>query len=383
MKPTTRTVLHERSWRVATPEVEAWLTHAGGHLGPVTFSFGRGRKLAPLHVAPWHGETLPRGTPPILRALRGDFFCLPFGGNGTPFGKERHPVHGEPANGRWKLESFVQDRSGTRLHASLKTRVRPGRVDKHVVLRRGHRAVYQRHVVSAMSGPMCFGHHAMLAFPEPEGSGVISTSPFRFASTFTEPTERPENRGYSVLQPGVAFEALDRVPLVTGGTTDLSRYPARRGYEDIAILCADTSVPFAWTAVVFAARRYVWFAMKDPKVLASTLMWFSNGGRHYAPWSGRHVNVLGLEEVTSAFHPGLAESVAENVLSRRGVRTSVTLDPDRPLVVNYLFGVADCPAGFDRVAEILPAGADAVTLVSHTGTRMDVAIDLSWLRGDA
>jgi hypothetical protein len=42
---------------------------------------------------------------------------------------------------------------------------------------------------------------------------------------------------------------------------------------------------FAWTAVIFPEQRYVWFALKNPRLLRS------NGGRHYAPWHGRHVSV--------------------------------------------------------------------------------------------
>src|SRR5436190_8819183 len=120
------------------------------------------------------------------------------------------------------------------------------------------------------------------------------------------------------------------------------------------MLASDRVPPFAWTAVTFNRQRFVWFALKDPRVLRSTILWISNGGRHYAPWSSRHVNVLGLEEVTANFHYGLAESVADNPLRRRGHETFVQLDPRRPLVVNYVMAVADIPAGFDAVAHIEP-----------------------------
>jgi cobalt/nickel transport system permease protein len=42
----------------------------------------------------------------VLRVLRGDFFCLPFGGNATAWHGEKHPLHGETANREWRLESF-------------------------------------------------------------------------------------------------------------------------------------------------------------------------------------------------------------------------------------------------------------------------------------
>jgi hypothetical protein len=221
----------------------------------------------------------------------------------------------------------------------------------------------------------------MLRFPDEPGSGVISTSKYVFGQVFPEPVERPENRGYSILKPGAGFDTLARVPTITGETTDLSRYPARRGYEDIVMLVADDSAPFAWTAVTFPKQRYVWFALKDPRVLRSTIFWISNGGRHYPPWSGRHVNVMGLEDVTSYFHYGLAESAADNPISKRGFATHVQLDPRRPLVVNYVFGVATVPAGFERVDAIEPDNG-GIALRSGRSS-VDVPVDLAFLQGTA
>src|SRR4030095_10217321 len=100
----------------------------------------------------------------------------------------------------------------------------------------------------------------------------------------------------------------------------------------------------ACTAVTFAKERYAWFALKNPRVLASTIFWISNGGRHYAPWSGRHVNVMGIEDVTANFHKGLAESAKANDLSRAGIPTHVKLSPRKPLVVNYIMGVLSLPS---------------------------------------
>jgi hypothetical protein len=172
--------------------------------------------------------------------------------------------------------------------------------------------------------------------------------------------------------------------MVSGQTTDLSRYPARRGYEDLVMLVGDNSVPFAWTVVTFPKQGYVWFALKDPSVLPHTVLWISNGGRHYAPWNGRHVNVMGLEEVLSYFHPGLAESVAPNPISRMGYPTYVELSPDRPMVVNYIMAVARIPREFDRVVQIqADQGEQSVTLTSASGQSVSVPIDVSFLRSSA
>jgi hypothetical protein len=367
----TNIVAGQPSWRIAAGDVDACVTELGGHLGPVRFG-----KIAPYSVAPWAGEKLDPATPAILRILRGDFFCLPFGGNATPYRDERHPVHGETANARWKLESLT----GHDLHISLRPQIRPGRVDKRVFLRPGHNAVYQQHVISEMAGRMNFGHHAMLKFSDEPGGGIISTSRFIHGQVLPVPLENPEQGGYSALKPGAEFTTLKKVATATGGLADLSRYPARRGFEDLAMIVSDSTLPFAWTAVTFPKQGYVWFALKDPRVLRQTVFWMSNGGRHYAPWNGRHVNVMGLEEVTSYFHLGLAESAQRNPLARKGIPTCLRLNPKTPTVVNYIMAVAPISRGFDRVVAITPAAdGQSVELRAFSGRRAVAALDLNFL----
>ena len=377
--PTLHTVHGQPSWSFRSSHVHANLTKLGGHLGPVSFRLEH-RLVTPFSVAPWAEEKLAPGTPALLEALRGDFFCAPFGGNGTAWRGEQHPPHGETANSSWRLSSFEKTSDGcTTLHASLATKVRRGTVDKFIGLIDGHTVVYQRHVISGAAGQMSVGHHAMLKFPEAPGSGIISTSRFVQEQVFPEPFERPENCGYQALRPGAAFRSLERVPLLNGRLADLSVYPARRGYEDLVMLTADPKLPFAWNAVVFPHERYVYFALRDPRVLRHTILWISNGGRHYAPWNGRHTGVLGLEDITGYFHYGVAESAKPNPLSRRGIPTSVKLNPKKPTVVPYIMGVAAIPAGFDRVKRIVRVGG-GIELVAANGKRAGCAVDVEFLK---
>jgi hypothetical protein len=378
-QPSLNVVCGQPSWRLASREVEAFVTRQGGHLGPVVFD-RRKKKIQPFSVAPWvEDKVLPDG-PPIIQGLRGDFFCLPFGGNLTAYRGEKHPVHGETANAPWHLESLESGEGRTRLRLSLQTTVRPGRVEKEITLVDGQNVVYCRHTITGMKGPMNPGHHAMLKFPDAPGSGLISTSPFVFGQVFPGEFETAAGYGYSCLKPGAEFRTLRSVPLANGGNTDLSSYPARRGYEDLVMLVNDMDVPFAWTAVVFPKQRYVWFALKNPRVLRQTIFWLSNGGRHYPPWSGRHVSVMGLEDVTSCFHYGLAESAQKNPIANRGFPTHHVLAPERPFVVPYIMGAVPVPDGFDRVRTIEPAGDDdVVALRSASGQRLEVPVSTGFL----
>ena len=256
-----------------------------------------------------------------------------------------------------------------------------GHVEKRITLLPGQTVVYQKHIIAGVNAPTSLGHHSILKFPDKNGAGRLSTSKRLLGQVFVEPTENPAERGYSILKPGAVFDDLAAVPTVGGETADLSRYPARRGFEDIAILAADSNLPVAWSAVAFPEDGYVWFSLRDPKVLASTLLWMSNGGRHYPPWNGRHVNVMGVEDITGCFHYGAAQSAKDNVLTRQGIMTSVKPTAKHPLHVNYISGLAAIPKTFDRVKEIL-VETGRITLVSDRGSSVSTPVNAEFLNND-
>ncbi|MDR0534536.1 MAG: hypothetical protein LBH01_11345 [Verrucomicrobiales bacterium] len=369
-----RVIAGQSSWIIKNAVVEAAVTQQAGHLGPVRFRVG-GRWIEPFDLAPWAGEKLPAGTPQILRVLRGDFFCMPFGGNETPYHQEQYPPHGETANKKWRLASG----NDHALQLVMNTAIRKGRVRKTIGLVPGQTALYCQHVISGMSGPMSFGHHAILKLPKPE-AGRVSVSRFHFGQVLPQVFEQSVQGGYSILKPGAKFNSLRRVPRSDGKFADLSVYPAREGYEDLTLLATDPELPFGWTAVTVPDEGYVWFALKDPRVLPSTVFWMSNGGRHYAPWSSRHRHAIGLEEVCSYFHLGLAESARRNHLNRAGIPTCAQLDPRQPLTVNYIMAVAAIPRGFDCVKDIRPdATGKGLKLIAQSGKSANAKMELSFL----
>ena len=146
------------------------------------------------------------------------------------------------------------------------------------------------------------------------------------------------------------------------------------------MLTADERLPLAWTAVTFPRERHVYFALRNPHILRHTVMWISNGGRHYPPWNGRHTSVMGIEDVTSYFHYGLAESAKPNPLNRRGIPTTIPLAPKKPVTINYIIGVAAVPAGFEAVKSIRPANG-GIELVAGSGKRAEASVDLTFLQG--
>lgn len=365
------------SWSFSCDRVEANLTRDGGHLAPLRFATARG-VVEPMAVAPWGEERLSADTDPVLRHLRGDFFCAPFGGNAEPWRGRKVPAHGETATGRWAFTGLEPIEGGIEFSARMRTTLIPGMVTKRISLRRGETNVYCRHILEGFSADLCVGHHAMLSFSADRGPGHISLSPWREGRVCPTPLEAPEAGGYSALRTGAAFRSLARVPLAAGGLADLSTYPAREGYEDLVMVTSRGRGPLAWTAVCFPQARYLWFALKDPAVLASTVLWHSNGGRHFPPWNGRHRRVLGLEEVTSYFHYGQAQSAAPNPMSARGIPTVLHLPPGRPTTVNYIMGVVPLAAGFDRVRGIRPV-TGGILITASSGSEVRHTVDTGFL----
>ena len=360
-KPTT--------WRLSNDLVELSVLEVGAQLGPVVFDLD-GKKLSPMHLAPWSEE--PGATHlPMLQNLRGDFFCAPFGANDL-LGEEARD-HGLTANGGWRQLA----RSDARLELELEGTVSGATVRKEIRLEPGQPVVYQRTILEGGSGRLPLGHHAMLRAPEGEQL-LLAFSSFSWAGTPPRPVESDPSLGRSLLEYPQQFESLDRVALAAGGEVDLSRYPALEASEEILMLTSAPNVHLAWSSAVAAESGWLWFALRPNTVLRSTMLWMSNGGRYYPPFSGRHRRVLGIEEVTSFFHLGHAASLSPNDLNERGVATAVRLSPGFPTVVDYAFGMVAVPRGFGRVNAVHLEGS-LLHLSDESDRRVEVAFDPEWL----
>jgi hypothetical protein len=336
-----------KRWMLASDHVQLGLTEEGGHLDAVRFQTERG-SVRPLHVAPWADEPPDPTLPPILRILRGDFFCAPFGASDLLPDETR--LHGAPCNARWRKI----DAGRPVLTLELEKTVQGARVLKTLHVHPGQAVIYQGHDLIGGSGALPIGHHAMLRVPE---TAYLSFSPWIWAGTPPTPLEADPAIGRSLLQYPQEITHLSRVRLASGQTADLTRFPALDRHDDLLMLVADPALPFAWSAVTAPQAGWVWFDLRDPRTLASTVLWMSHGGRDYPPWSGRHTHVLGIEQVTAYFHLGHRASTSPNPLSQRGIPTAVELSPNGSVLVRYLFGVAAVPPEFTRVRSIEPASS--------------------------
>jgi hypothetical protein len=358
------------SYTLKTAEVELAVTQTAGHLAPVTFNLA-GLKASPYSLSPWTPTQIDQSLPNLLTYLRGDFMCLPFGG------QEKGPPHGDTANAPWQLAastatSLKLTQTGTDTGAT---------VAKNFTLIPGHHAIYWEHLIENLEGRWNYGNHPVLDLSHvPAGAARIATSPFRFGSVYAGEFSNPAAGETGVLKPFAEFTTLKSVPMKDGTQTDLTHYPARAGSDDLIMLVnepATEAQPFAWTAVTFPG--YVWFSLKHVADFPSTLFWLSNGGRPGHPWEKRHLGRLGLEEVCSHFCDGV-DIAREDRLATKGIPTSRLFRKDERVRLPLIQAAAAVPAAFGQVQSIVPAGPEAVRITGEHGQAITVPINWQFLK---
>jgi len=353
------------------------VTRAGAHLGPVTFFADSDHPVRPYYISPWQDEGVAIADP-VLRMLRGDFFCLPFGpSDGTDDAAQ--PGHGEAATGQWEAIDCTRSGPSTTLRLRLETVLRPGRIDCEHTLVDGHACLYTRHVITGNAGAVTLGHHATLTTDN--GPLAIRSAPIRFG--ITSPRDYPWMRDgeYGALAPAARFESLERVPTIwkEPAFTDCSVFPAREGFVDILQVVQEPSDRPGWFTALCRAGGYLWFALKRTDLLPSTVFWMENRGRHTAPWSGRNT-CIGLEDVCSYVAQGLRASLAPNPVSDAGIPTVLPLDGS-PVTIPYIQGVVRTPPEFDAV-DTVTFEPDQVSFTANSGARVRTPVHTGFLHED-
>jgi hypothetical protein len=189
-------------------------------------------------------------------------------------------------------------------------------------------------------------------------------------------------RGRSLFAHPASVTDLTRLPLADGTTVDIHHYPVASGHEDFAMLVEEKGTKLGWTAAVRSDSGDIVFSLKNPADFPVTFLWFSNGGRFYAPWNGRHLGVLGIEEGRAYSSYGHAASIAPNPLSDAGIPTSLTLKPLGATVVRHVIGGVPLPPGWDTVTSV-EANEGSLRVVGSDGREERYPFDQNFLKGEA
>jgi hypothetical protein len=264
----------------------------------------------------------------------------------------------------------------SKLQLKLNTQVMGAQVIKKIFIKSDQPVIYQEHKLIGGNGKIPVGHHLMLKVPE---KVYLSFSNYLFGETPSSPVESDLNLGRSVLTYPQKFKHLSNVMLNNGKEIDLTRYPAYQNHEDLLMLKSDESLPFAWSAASAPKNGWLWFSIKDPQKLKYTVLWLSNGGRKYPPFSSRHRRVIGIEETTSYFHLGHKASIEKNHLNENGYTTSINLEPSVTHSFRYIFGLTAIPKDFKYVSTI-ERESHGILIMDNSGIQINVPLDLNFIK---
>ncbi|MCY0152529.1 hypothetical protein OEG86_10120 [Hoeflea alexandrii] len=342
-----------------------------GHIAELKIRDGN-RILSPLHRAPWVDDPeadFPPDTLTNVRRLSGDFFCAPFGRNDI----EEGPPHGWSANSAWDhIETTRQENRLTAVFR-LQRKVMGAIVEKRISLIAGHPFIYQEHSLTGGEGAVSVAHHVMVHMA---GGGDLAISPKRLAQTLPEPLETDPARGRSLLAAGTETADLACFPLADGGA-DLTAYPLGDAHEDFAALVERPGHSLGWSVVSRKLECDRVIVLKRPDTLPLTMLWMSNGGRHYAPWSSRHTGVLGIEDARAS-PLGHADSCRENSLNQRGIATAFQLEEGMATTVRQIIGACASGKDGDSIRDVT-AETDRLILRSQDGRVGTLAYDPAFL----
>lgn len=360
--------------------VSAYVAVEGGTL---TADFhGEKDVWSPFFIAPWWKDAYSDEMPAIDRWLRGSFFCLPFGANAKPYNGFQFPVHGIPPNNNWKVLSFGEEKDAVTLILETEGEILGNQIltaRQEVMLKVGQPVIYVSAAVSGINARLPVAFHPTLQLTSKVGGCNFDTSKPVSGFTPPVPVEVPEKQGYSLLKPGSVITDMHKVETVYGDFVDITACPFCRGFEDVAFFISDSERDFSFSAVTYFEENMLYFQLKNPKNLTSTMLWMSNGGRFYPPWKGRVFGGFGIEEANSFFHYGVKESAENNFLTERNFRTADDFFADRENIYKIIIGCVPVPEGFTGVTDIKRNGNNKIDIFGKKGECISLYCEVDYL----
>ena len=366
-------------WYLTSGAIELFLTEDGGQHAPVTFRRNTEKPVQPYFISPWQDQRPDLSSVPLLQNLRGDFFCLPFGGNADPVDGRTFPPHGETAAFRWTPVKAEETPDGAVFEFEMNCAVSGANVVKRIEMRNGADAVYLTHTIRDFEGKMPYGHHTIIEMPAEDEKMFFSVGKFDLGMTCPGVFASPVNLEYQYLASGEEFTSLEALPtqFKADPVHDYSVMPSPVGYVDLFAMLRKPSGKPAWAAAVYPDRGYLFFSLKNAEELPSTTVWTSNSGRYAVPWNG-NTRCIGIEETCSYFADGCKPSIEENALTRKGWKTCGVFTGNSPVTVHHIQGIALIPEGFGKVADVAFEPGKAV-FADETGKTVSAAVDWEFL----
>jgi hypothetical protein len=308
----------------------------------------KNKVIQPLHSANWIEDQSTEfdALPGILKNLRGEFPCVPFGINSpveeiTDSWKETYSEkpylvnepHGYCSNKLWKLidssEFFAKFKIIYPKEDLVDYLIRTVEVNNNDP----YKIKCSLTVVVKEDCELPIGLHPMINMPSEKNNIKIKPGNFEFGLTYPGVVLPGKTLGAI----GKEFSSIEKIPGFKGESIDLSNPPFDGNYEDLFQLCGiDGSME-----IENYKENYSFKMNWNPDHFSSVLMWLSNNGREEYPWNGKHVT-FGLEPITSTF--GLSTHISNNPnnpINTRGVKTSIKFNKNEEWTTNYNFTIKE------------------------------------------
>jgi hypothetical protein len=323
-------------WRLAWEHGSAEVQSLGAMLGPLSLRIGAGRELEIMHVAPWAGMTRADNLPGIMRRLRGEWPCVPFGctepPHGLPASWRTHAPddawnHGYAANHHWRCVSADERRIHLAIDYPASSPIE--HIERVIAADPDGPAVdIELRVWARRPARLPAGLHP--TFRVPPSTGRVRVVLGQHDGIFSYPAQ-PAG-AVSRLLPDMRSNSLACLAGIDG-TVDLAHLPLAAPAEELlqvrALDSAGTAAPFALHYLDYDACVGLWW---DTAQLPDLLLWVSNGGRIHFPWMSSHL-ALGAEPVNSLFDLGrIATAPAGHPLADR---LGIAIAPDAPWETRY------------------------------------------------
>jgi len=305
-------------------------------IGPVTFVLPDGRQCQPLHIAPWTFDPQAMRLQGVLRRLRGEWPCVPFGSDGErvladgwedrgatfPGGEI---LHGPCSQETWRWVDAPKgalaleiDYPATHPVSRVARRIRPDPNRAAIDFELGIAVRRECRLPIAL--------HPVFRVPTQPGGMILEPARYDHVRTFPGVVEL----GAKLFAQNVKFSRLEAAPGHDGGVIDATRMPFDGHFEDLLQLVGvEGRIDIRYPGEKYRARL-TWEARHFP----SLQLWISNRGRKDYPWNGEHL-ALGVEPVCAAFDLGPAIGNARNPIAQSGTPTTCAFSPDKPFLTRY------------------------------------------------
>jgi len=322
-------------WQHGVVSVEA----LGGMLGPTLFVLPDGKQVAPFQIAPWADEPGGAELPGILRRLRGEWPCVPFGSDadripagGWP-GSQAVPTadpdpHGFGSNHDWRFEAGSEGSIALAIDyperhpiKGLRRRVTPDPAATALD--------FELDIEVRRDCTLPIGLHPSFRLPAQPGALRIEVGSEVAGMTFPAAVDAS-----SIFVQGALLEPWHDVPLRDATRLDLRQLPLAQHTEELVQLLDMPGQASLWNTAEGYRVRLSWNAAHYP----SALLWISNRGRQFSPWNGRHL-ALGFEPICAAFDLGPQISATDNPISRRGTPTAQHFRAGETFTTRYRIAV--------------------------------------------